>query len=261
MGAEVAAFDEASEQFISHYDQVRGHVRSTVTRHNLAQHLCGAHLDILDYQGGDGRDTIWAASGNMRDRPLLLDESSKMIDFAMEAIKDQKVPVRQRIVDVMQGNLEQLGEDQRFDVIFSHGVLMYELDNPQGQLDALSDRLKGRGILSLLTKGRAAARHQVPTNDRDAFNKTGIYTNRLGRRVRAYNFGELMDMVTRAGLHSEARYGVRVFSDDDRRPIKEVTADELDDIVAREIEASSEPDLIDQAQMLHIIAVKPVQGA
>ena len=256
MGIEPAVFDEASEQFLDHYGQVRGHVRSTVTRHNLTQHLRGASLAILDYQAGDGRDSIWAASESMRDRPLLLEESAKMINHAMETIKTQKVPVRQRIVDVVQGNLESIDEAQQFDVIFSHGVLMYELDDPQGQLNALAARLSNKGILSLLTKGQAAARSQIKPDGLEEFYRTGVYTNRLGRMARAYSFDELTGMVAKAGLRTEAQYGVRIFSDDDRRPLEQVPTDELDDIVAREIEASQDPAVMEQGQMLHIIASK-----
>lgn len=257
MSDEATAFDGVGEQFLGHYNQVRGHVRSAVTHHNIAHHLRGEQLAILDYQGGGGHDTIWAAGDDMRDRPLLLDESAKMLEHAMAAIKAQRAAVKQRIVDVVKGDLEQLDDDQRFDVIFSHGVIMYELDNPQSQLDALAARLNEHGILSLLTKGHQAARHLVSTDELNEFEKTGNYTNRLGRPARAYGFDELTDMITKAGLHPEARYGVRIFSDNDGRSIDEVPADELDDIVAKEIEASHDPSLIDQAQMLHMIAVKP----
>lgn len=256
MGAETAAFDPASEQFLEHSQQVRGHVRYEVTHHNLAAHLRGSHLSVLDYQGGGGLDTIWAAGDNMRDKPLLLDESDKMLGYALEAIKCQSASVRQRIVDVLRGGLEQLDQDQHFDVIFSHGVLMYELSDPQGQLEALAARLNKRGILSLLTKGRQAARAQVPADQLEGFGKSGDYTNRLHRPARAYGFDELESMVTKAGLEPVARYGVRIFSDKDRRPINEVPASELGDILAREIKASRDPELMEGAQMLQVIAKK-----
>lgn len=253
MAGEAAAFDGASEQFLSHYGQVRGHVRLRITQNNLVGHLMPGALEVLDYQGGAGHDTIWIAS--MGDRPTLLEESPKMFEAAETNIKEQKANIRSRI-KLLPGNLEELPEDASFDVILSHGVLMYELGDPQGQLDALASRLKERGILSLLTKGKVAASSQVKEEDLAGFKQTARYVNRLGRPARAYEFDELEAMLAIAGLSPVARYGVRLLSDDDQRSIDEVPDRELEHIVSTEIEAGSDPALMDRGQMLHVIARK-----
>lgn len=254
--AETAAFDPATEGFLAEYDKVRGHVREQVTRQNLALWLPSrGALDVLDFGGGDGRDTIWL--GNMRDRVTLLDESEPMIELATKAIKRARIPTLARI-QVVHGSLEKLDEDQTFDVILSHGVLMYELENPAGQLQGLSDRLRTGGVLSLLTKGRAAASRQVKGPEaQERFEATGEYVNRRGLLARSYDPGELDEMLEQTGLEPIAHYGVRVFSDEDERRVEDVPAEDMSAIIEREVAASRDASLVEQGEMLHIIARKP----
>lgn len=256
MAAE-AAFDGVVDQFLAHYAEVRGHVRQEVTRHNLVNFLpSSGALDVLDYQGGNGRDILWLLRMEKGDRAVLLDESPDMLDRAIDGIKKENGGVRSR-VKVLRGGLEKLDEEQRFDVILSHGVLMYELDDPQAQIDGLAARLNHRGVLSLLTKGYEAARRKVPAEDLKDFETTSQYPNRLGHMRRAHTFSELEAMTSQAGLETIGRFGVRLFSDDDHRPFRKLPAAELAGILEKEKEASSDPELIEQAQLLHLIARKP----
>jgi SAM-dependent methyltransferase len=255
MAGEAAPFDAVSQQFLGHYQTIRGHVREQVVRHNLVGHLGGSRLDVLDYQGGSGRDTIWFASDEMRDNVFLLDDSPAMIERAVADIQAEPASVRRRI-QVFQGGLDQLPSGQQFDVILSHGVLMYELDDPQAQIDLLASRLRQRGILSLLTKGYDAASRMIAHDEAAVFKQAGRYTNRLGLPARAYNFEELDHMLRAADLKPSEHYGVRLLSDDDQRRVNEVPSGQVGIILDREKAASRDPELMEQAQMLHVVAVK-----
>jgi len=253
--AESTRFDLAGEEFLGEYDKVRGHVREMVTRANLTLWLpAGDALRVLDFGGGDGRDTVWLA--NMRDHVTLLDESPNMVKLATQAIKKAKISALGRI-KIIEGGLEEV-TNQTFDVVLSHGVLMYELNDPLSQLQALSDRLDTGGILSLLTKGHAAAEKQMTDSEAaERFKATGEYVNRRGLLARAYRFGELEDMLGRTGLETIASYGVRLLSDEDSRRLNDVPGPELQAILEKEVAASRDSDLVEQAQMIHIIARKP----
>jgi S-adenosylmethionine-dependent methyltransferase len=222
----------------------------------LISHLPrGASLKILDFGGGDGRDAIWLAG--MGNQVTLLDESPEMLAKAEDAVKRTQLIVRKHIT-LCPGNLGVLAADKDFDVILSHGVLMYEVDDPLGQLQGLASRLKTNGILSLLTKGYDAARAKSSNPEKAGqFDEvTGIYTNRLDLPTRVYRFDELEDLVSQTGLVPSARYGVRVISDNDRRSLQEVSQTGLNNIIADETAASCDPQRMERAQMIHLIATK-----
>lgn len=252
------AFDLAGEGFLGEYDKIRGHIRQEVTRQNLALWLPpGGGLRVLDFGGGDGRDTIWLAG--LGHQVTLLDESSRMTELAAEAIEEAGIPGPAQPA-VVKGGLEKVS-GQTFDVILSHGVLMYELDDPVGQLQGLADRLAAGGILSLLTKGYAAARQQVTDPAaRVRFEATGEYVNRRNLPARAYKLDQLTNMLGGVGLEPIAEYGVRIFSDGDDRLIEDVKSRELESIVAMETEAGRNAELVEQAQMLHVIAGRITSG-
>ncbi len=252
-----AGFDAAGEQFVARYETVRGYIRQELTRANLMNFLpAGRALDVLDFGGGDGRDAIWLAEHG--DSVTLLDESLEMTRKASAHLAHESPEVSAN-VNVIHGDLGKLGSNNEeiFDLVLSHGVLMYELDDPLGQLRKLAAKLHPGGLLSLLTKGYEAAR---PFMEDDVAapgsHEQGEFTNRLGLRARAYTFAELRRMLAQVGLQTIDQFGVRVLYDEDRRPIEEVPEAELAAILARETEAGHDPARREQAHMLHLIAVK-----
>jgi len=252
--AEIAPFDVAAEQFVDYYQTVRGFVRQEVTRRNLTGHLPGtSSMLALDFGGGDGRDSVWLA--DMGDRVRFFDDSADMRERAVERFREASYRSRMKIE--MIAEVDEL-EDESLDLVLSHGVLMYELDNPQQQVSALAAKLRPGGVLSLLTKGLEAAGQTVSAAEKEQFLLTGRYTNRLGLPAQAYDFERLETMMTASGLDPQARYGVRLLYDDDRRAIDDVPEHELYDIIAREAEASRDLSRMTSAQMLHVIGKKPL---
>lgn len=256
MEAKAARFDPASERFLEHYNTVRGYVRQEVTRQNLVSHLpSGGALNVLDFGAGDGRDALWFAG--MGDTVTLVDESLEMTKKANELISDSDIKIRRHVDRIITGNAHHLEKDDQYDVIVSHGVLMYELDDPTGQLQALAAHIKPKGILSLLTKGKEAARQQVEGSEAIAkFEDSGEYVNRRGLPARAYSFNRLDGMIRQAGLEPIAHYGVRVMFDDDQRALEEISEADRNLIIHQELEASRDAQRMEQAQMLHVIARK-----
>ncbi|HEX4774208.1 MAG TPA: class I SAM-dependent methyltransferase [Candidatus Saccharimonadales bacterium] len=255
---EVHRFDKAAEHFTSdHYATVRGRVRQDVTRYNLQEHLLDIeHLEVLDFGGGDGRDAIWLAS--LGHNVTVIDESDKMVDIARQTLSQGEPSMRKRI-KIEQGDEHSLaGLHNTFDLILSHGVLMYELEHPVSQLRNLCDVLRPGGLLSLLSKGLDAARQQAKPEDIPELNRISL--NHEGIARRAYSFEQLEFMTKRIGLKTIGKYGVRVLHDNDYRLWADIPTSELRFIISNEIQAGREPSLRDMAQMLQIIVSKPGAG-
>ncbi len=246
-------FNEVGERFIDYYSTVRGYVRQEVTRHDLVPYLNPAPLTIADVGGGDGRDSEWLA---------LQGHDVTLVEPAVEMIK--RATRRDKRIHIVHGDervlLHESGE-AAFDVVLSHGVLMYELNEPQAQLDRLLKLLKPGGILSLLTKGYGGAferlKRQGKTNELDGLKKTHQFVqnkDKLGQRVWAFSEVELDEMIKTAGARVLEWAGVRIESDEDARQISEVPKAELDAIVAQEIALAHDPARRTSGQMLHFIA-------
>ncbi len=261
--SESGGFDpEATKQFIdNYYNSVRGHVRREVVRNILSNYLYDnrdpSGLKVLDYQGGDGSDALWLAE--MGCDVVMLDKSDDMYVLANANWIAADHEVKDR-VDIRHGGFEELYDDQTFDLVISHGVLPYILDrnDAQYELNRLGARVKDGGLMALLTNGYAAKRAKLDELAQRAFDKSGgVYTNGVNKRVRGYRPEDIGQMIVAAGFDDPKMYGVRIFSDADKRPIKDVSKDELREIFAKETTASIMKSMLDSAQMVQCIAKKP----
>lgn len=240
------------EAFVGYYDKVRGHVRQEVTRRNLLPFLGTGKLSVADVGGGDGRDSEWLA--NQGHDVTLMEPSIEMLKRA----KRRNAGMR-----IMRGDAARLLEDtgsNHFDLVLSHGVLMYDLKEPQGHLDRLVNLLKTGGILSLLTKGYGGTvgrlRRQGREGELAQLEKTHQTQNNLGELVWAFDETELTGMIRDAGARVVDWAGVRLETDDDNRLVETVNAGELAAIVDHEAELAHDPSLRANGQMLHFIAEK-----
>ncbi len=263
------AFDRVGEQFLDHYDTVRGHVRQELTRRYLLEQINECDVTsgkVVDVGGGDGRDLRWLSetAGNYS-YLTLVEESHKMLRAAKKKSSDQ---FRLR-VGTAQSFARRKTEQSKYDLVLSHGVLQYDLDDPQGHVDGLVTLCKPGGLISLLTKGFAGALEQLERPDRNAspeeiahFKETGISHNNLGGkkkvRRRAYRYDELKDMLIEAGAQVVAFSGVRVASDKDTRLWRTVPYPELLGILANEYTAGKDRHRRHTAQMLHVMARREV---
>lgn len=206
-----------------------------------------------DVGGGDGRDSEWLA-GQGHD-VTLVDESVEMLKIAKQ--RGAKIRVFRGDAGAL---LERNGPDH-FDLVLSHGVLMYDLDQPQDHLDQLVQLLHKGGVLSLLTKGFGGTaerlNRQAKAEELKHLQDTHQVINNLGKRVWAFDEIELRNMIQKAGARVIDWAGVRLETDDDRREIKSVNPKELTGIVEREAKLSRDPKLKAKGQMLHFIAKKP----
>lgn len=250
------AFDTVGEKFIDeYYETVRGKVREEVTRNNLLPFLPTPPALVADIGGGDGRDSAWLADQGYD--VTLVDESVFMLKES-----DRWGPAFKRD-NGNQKTLLEKGLGGKFDLVMSHCVLMYDLDDPVGHLRSLVDHLKAGGVLSFLTKsyGGVERRYQQQGDvaqlaDLEATHQFQQSKDGLGQRVWAFDQTQITTMLENAGLTVLDWAGVRVATDDDRRLWRSISGIELRNTIRREIELAHDPAEKPYAQMLHFIAKK-----
>ncbi|HSH18737.1 MAG TPA: methyltransferase domain-containing protein [Candidatus Saccharimonadales bacterium] len=253
------AFGTASEAFEGYYDTVRGYVREEVTRIDLLEHLPEDELSVLDVGGGAGRDAIWLARRGHRVR--VVDPSVEQTVIA--TVHADMAGVTER-VRIEQGDTEAIlrADAEQYDVVLSHGVLMYVPD-PEAHLNLLHDKVRPGGIVSILTKGKEGSlqrlRQAGKHDEADRLHQTGRMINNLGFDVLAVDEPEMSRLLGGAALRLTAWYGVRITSDADNRKIAEVPVDEMSNIIEDEIRFAAEPSMRAKGQMLHFICTREEQ--
>lgn len=245
------AFNEVGGEFLRYYDTVRGHVREQITRANLELHLPKSKdIAIIDVGGGDARDAVWLKGLGYSDITVV-DPSSAMLGAAAERLST--------IQGTEKDALNHFGEES-FDLLLSHGVLMYQTQDIEGHFSNLARLIKPGGRLSLLTRGfQATLERLTKDGDINGINRltnTRMYTNNLGEQTIPLRPREISKLFESNGLTILGWYGVRISTDEDFRPLQQVSTPELDGIIHTERESSNYPGQKDRGQMLHFVGVK-----
>jgi SAM-dependent methyltransferase len=176
----------------------------------------GQRLRVLDVGMGQGTQALRLARAGHRITGL--EQDATMIAVAREALSGEPEGIRER-VRIIEGDGRDTGVHflpGSFDVVLSHGVLMY-VEEPDALLAGLARMLAPGGLLSLLVRnGDALAMRRGLSGDwaaaMDAFD-TLSYRNRLGLDVRADRLEALTATLAGIGAPLHAWYGVRVFTD------------------------------------------------
>ncbi|MDB5163418.1 MAG: Methyltransferase type 12 [Candidatus Saccharibacteria bacterium] len=249
-------FDRVGDQFIDYYQTTRGHVREVLARENLSEFLGPPPATVLDIGGGDGRDTEWLATQGYE--VTLVDSSALMVAKAQQRFEatDLDVKVRQLEPDTIQRILA----PQQFDVVLSHGVLMYCLDEPDKHLETLAALTHVGSIVSILTKGFAGALDRV-LREHDTLSVGELIekeqsVNNLGIRVWAYKPESVHALLGKHAFELLTWRGVRVASDQDMRPWQSLTNLELQRLLEVERLIGKGESTRGMGQMLHYIARK-----
>lgn len=255
-------FDRVGNEFVAYYDQVRGYMREHLVRHNLAPHVASdTPLMIADVGGGDGRDAIWLAEQGHT--VMLVDESQQMLDRAVKNFSKNASPQARAHITYMSGGYQSALEaygTEAFDMVLSHGVLLYDLEDPQKQLNALFKLVKPLGKVSLLTTGLEGTRLELATERRydeiPELEKTGHFTNHLGAEAVAYSSERLTEMIQKAGGKVLDWYGIRVITNYMYNTWAEMDPRELQSMLDIEKQLGAFDEMRTKGKMLHFIAEK-----
>jgi len=209
---------KVADPFLSHYDTLRGRVRTEVSRRHLVDvvPLHESRFNILDVGAGDGRDASWLAS--LGHDVIAIDPAEYMVHRtqvrAQEVSRSATGSLSAHLGDV--GSLSSDFDDSSFDLILSHGVLMYH-DDPKWFLKEHIRLLRPGGFLSILTKNasslafRAASEGHLDEairllNDSDSMGHLGVATH-------AHSVQDIADYAACAGGTLRSWAGVRIFTD------------------------------------------------
>jgi SAM-dependent methyltransferase len=166
-----------------------------------------------------------------------------------------------RLVQTSGGNAPRVLDNETFDVVLCHGVLMY-LDNPEPLVGSLCRLTAPSGLLSIVAKNVAvmALRHAhegdwsaaIAAFDGDR------QINGLGVDTRGDRVEHLSDLIARRGIEPIAWYGVRLFTDGwttDR------TATDPEDLVLEaELMASQRDPYRQVSRLFHLMGRRTFDG-
>lgn len=200
---------------------LRNVVRQELVTRQLAAHLPPPPATVLDVGAGQGTQALRLARQGFDVVGVEPDGEMRAAFAAAREAEPADVRERLRVVDGRLGALPADVGSARFDVVCSHGVLMY-LEQPRPAVVELCDLVAPGGVLSLLVRN-ADAMALRPGLRRDwagvqrlldsAQSEHPAYVNELGIEARADRLEELASFVAGRRMHVEQWYGVRVLTD------------------------------------------------
>jgi S-adenosylmethionine-dependent methyltransferase len=195
---------------------VRQVVRQEMVTRQLAGHLAGPPLRVLDVGCGQGTQSVRLA--RLGHDVTGVDASDALLADLADTLAAEPAATRAR-VRTIQGDVRDVAtlcEPGTFDVVLCHGVLMYFPD-PEPLLGEVARMVAHGGLLALLVRnGDGLAMRPGLLGDWAtawrAFDGAA-YDNRIGVAARADRIADLTASLAGHGLTVDAWYGVRIFTD------------------------------------------------
>lgn len=214
MAIPASVFDTQIEQWRRDEDLPWWRIKRRQVQVNLARHLVGRKMRILDAGGGNGLDSLPLAE--LGHRVVIVDYSQAMLADAHTRAESAGLLDR---IELHQADVAGIGElfpDESFDAVLCHNVIQYmPATNDQSTLlSSLARLLKPHGVLSLVSMNRfsavyaelflrgspAAALRQIDTDT--------VQGLMFDAPMLIHSAQEACDMLEAAGLVVAADYGL-----------------------------------------------------
>ncbi|MFB7587051.1 class I SAM-dependent methyltransferase [Streptomyces sp. NPDC056169] len=216
MGA-LTDFAAVGTSYAEHSRTARGRLRHDLVELRLRAELPARPVRVLDVGCGDGETTLrLAAAGH---HVTAADPSAGMLDAATRRLAAR--PELAQRVRLLEAGVHDLPFDrERFDAVCCHGVLMY-LDDTSGAVARLAGLVAPGGLLSVLTKNRAAIGFREALRGEYAAARrliehgtdTDTSVGNLGLDTRGDTAEELDRLASEHGLTPLPWQGVRILHD------------------------------------------------
>lgn len=240
------------------YRSVKGRVRLHVVHQHLLGHLAPPPGAIVDIGGGAGSQSIPLA--RLGYEVTIVDPSAEMLTRAHGNLEREDLAVRGR-VRLVEATGQQAPEalaGQRFAGVLCLGVLMY-VDEPEPFVGNLCGLAEPGGVVSIVAQNAdtMAVRPALEGRWADAlvaFDAQGEEASVLGLPTRAARREDVAGYLRENGVEPEAWYGVWLFTDGWTKD----EPDDLDDVLAVELQASRRDPYRQLSRLFHLIGRKPL---
>jgi len=210
------SFNQKLAAFKDHQAQPWGQMRYTLTAANLARHINGTNLNILDAGGGNGVEAIaFAQQGH---QVTLVDYSAEMLAEARRSAESNGVSDRLTFHQSDLTAIPQLFPQPTFDLILCHHVLQY-VDDLNAAVHALSRVVKPNGLLSIMCINRYSEPYRLALQELNlpaayaALGAEVIVTKIFETTMKAYAAEDLREPLEHAGCTIVGQYGIRCVND------------------------------------------------
>lgn len=241
-----------------HYGSLRGRVRTHVVDAHLCAHLPPPPAPVVDVGGGAGVQSLPLARRGHA--VTIVDPSAGMLDRAAADLASEPDDVRGRVTLVHAEGVQavELLGAARFAGVLSHGVISY-LPDPGPMIDALCTLARPGGVVSILAKNAAtmAVRPAWEGRWRDALAAFDHdqEVNALGLHTRGDTVEDLTTRLAACEVADVTWYGVRLFIEA-WPPGREPVHDDVDDVLAVELEASRRDPYRRLSRLFHLLGRK-----
>jgi S-adenosylmethionine-dependent methyltransferase len=209
---DAAIFDNAQDNWRAWQEAPWGRLRYAQAEANIAAHLPGHALRVLDVAGGNGADAIpLALRGH---HVTLVDYSEQMLAGARERATAAGVTI-----ETIQADATAMPVDEAsFDLVLCHNLVQYVAD-PADLIGRLTRPLRAGGLLSLMSINRETEVLRLALREFDlaaavsAVGTRTMFTQSFGTQVSLSTPEEMTEYLREHGLSLVEWYGVRTLCD------------------------------------------------
>lgn len=214
---EATRFQDA-DKYSSYLKTPAGRLRGELAWENLRGFLPpnARQRRVLDLGGGTGFMSVRLAK--MGFQVVLLDSSEAMLEIARKEAEASGTAegISFRHADANQ--LQEFFEPESLDVVLCHNLLEY-LADPPTIVSKIAHVLRKKAVVTVLVRNRAGEVLKAAIRSGDwelakaNLSAETVVDSLYGKPVRVFGPKDVTEMLRGAGMHVEAQYGVRVFSD------------------------------------------------
>lgn len=254
-------FDDKVSAWRQWQDAPWGRLRYTLAEYNIARHLDGRRLRVLDVAGGNGVEAVrYAVAGH---QVTLVDYSPQMLASARSLAESTGVAARVTVIESDVAKLGDVVERQAYDLVLCHNLLPYVSD-VESTLATVLAPLREGGLLSVIAGNAHSETMRIAIRDMDltaayeSLDAAERFTQTFNTPVYPRTADEVSGVLRRIGAGVLGHYGIRSVCDyipDDERKYDASFFAELERL---EIALSDRMPFPLTARLFHLIASAPV---
>ena len=207
-----------ADKYSSYLKTAAGRLRCELAWKNFRAFLPAnaSQRRVLDLGGGTGFMSVRLAK--MGFQVVHLDSSEEMLQIARKEAEASGTAERMSFRHADANQLQELFEPESLDVVLCHNLLEY-LADPPTIVSKIAHVLRKDAVVTVLVRNHAGEVLKAAIRSGDwelakaNLSAETVVDSLYGKPVRVFGPKDIVEMLSGAGLHVEAQYGVRVLSD------------------------------------------------